>query len=263
VWDAKAGGQLWRWPKEKEWVDAIAFSGDSGLVVAAVHSSVYVVDAGSGKQLTSFKTAEGRLVKSLAISPDGRELAVGTIKGWVGLYSTEHWRLATSWEGTKLIRPLTYTPDGAALLAGADDEVTLLSRPLLKARVCYKVMGGDVRSLTLSPDGKVLTIASGDGTLHGWALADEQLLFAFKGHRKSAWGAVQLPEGQIATVGGDGFLRVWDGASREKIFEQFLGDSLGAVARSPDGSLIATGGPTLRLWKTGTWSEIPFNSQLR
>jgi WD40 repeat protein len=267
LWEVKSGAQVWRLPEVDEArVGVIAFSPDSKMVAATgvFGSDVYVIDVESGEELTRFATPLSSPVYSLVFSPNGRKLAVGAFDGGVGIYSTDAWRLENSWKAReRLVRVLRYTADGTGLLVATPSEVTLIREPMLNAATSYKIGRGDVRALTLSPDGKMVHMAVGDGSIHGWLFAEDKVALPLNAHRKSADGVLELPNGQLVTVGGDGYLRVWDIDTGKKIFEQFLGRTIPALGRSPDGSVVATGGPTVRFWKTKDWLEIPFPGRLR
>jgi WD40 repeat protein len=274
LWDAKSGEQLWRWPKEGTGAErnVVAFSPDSKLVISAFDISGYLFDSHTGK--TDDKDI-GRFcprvtITRVSFSPDGKELAVGTRTGIVILYSTESWQEIARWEAprdkkytSRVVTELVFVSEGKDLLVGIHNEVTRLCQPMMEAKPCYKVVGGDVRSMALSADGKVLVIASGDGSIHGWSLKNEKLLYSFKAHRQATCKVVEISEGCLASVGADGYLRVWDAAKTKKTFEQFVDLDVTNIARSPDGSLIATGGPTIKLWNTTTWKEIPFKGQIK
>lgn len=63
---------------------------------------------------------------------------------------------------------------------------------------------------------------------------------------------------RVATVGDNGFLKVWDIASRKLVRSIKTGNaSLSSVALSPDGLTIATGGLTVDLWSMKTAAQPP------
>ncbi len=112
--------------------------------------------------------------------------------------------------------------------------------------------------MKLSEDEKVLIIAGGDGVIRGWSLSDEKYLYSFKAHKQAAWQALELKNKQIVTLGTDGYLRVWEPEKAKKVFEAFIDRDAKVIALSPDGSMIATGVATIRIWNTKKWQEVPF-----
>lgn len=262
VWDSKSGKRLWRWPKVDSSATTVAFSPDNKWMVACFGQTISVFDAVSGKEMNSFFSSGGTRPYSLAVSPDGKEIVVGEHSGRVSLYSTESWRLEQTWDVKKHVNAFTYSQDGKTLFIGTSNKVLICSRSLREGRIFCEVVAGEIRSLSLSPDGHVLVLANGDGSIHGWSTLHENLVFKIQGHRKSANTALLFRNGEMVSVGGDGYLRVWDVATGKKSFEQFIDPFLWSIASSPDSTVIATGGPTVRLWKAGVWSEILFEGQL-
>ena len=272
VWDIKSGKRLWRWPEEgKGGVSVAAVSPDSKSLVVASAGFAYVFETRSGK--TEGVRPRARIstdiIAALAFSPDGKELAVGTWGGGVQVHSTNHWQESARWNSPKgkydseRVRSMVYSQDGKELFVGIDNEVTRLSCPGLRVKSKYEVAPGEVRSLNLLANGNMLIIASADGTLHGWGLSEANHSFSFLAHRHVVWQAVELKDGQLATVGTDGYIRTWAKDKRSKTSEHFVDRNVACLASSADGSLIATGGRTVRLWKPANWTEIPFHGELK
>jgi WD40 repeat protein/Tfp pilus assembly protein PilF len=100
-----------------------------------------------------------------------------------------------------------------------------------------------VRSMTFTPDGKMLLTASGDGTLKLWDASTGESLRALPGHTGEVAGVGVTPDGHQAVSAGDHTIRVWsmpDGkpvrtidAATPKVF---------SLALSPNGQTIVTGG---------------------
>jgi len=191
-------------------------------------------------------------VQFVALSPDGQELAAVTRASREGLKA---WETAT---GHKLQLPPT--PDTVGALAYSHDmgllAVSVRSDPLARdgqgglflydmqnGRLLETTTGGeDAASLAFSPDGSLLLVAVADGVLAWRPAAQRGALQRFLVMREAAeW--VSFSSNQEAYVGAQGgglVLRVrvadseviqsWQGAGGE-----------GAVAVSPDGSLVARG----------------------
>jgi WD40 repeat protein len=113
-----------------------------------------------------------REVYSLAVSPDGKTLAVGA--NWeIGL-----WDLGTGKRRHQFHKSCCYnwsvafSPDGKTLFsAGQDDEIHLWDSATGAQKRLIKGHKGVIPTLALSADGKVLASRSADETLRVWDVA--------------------------------------------------------------------------------------------
>jgi len=116
-------------------------------------------------------------------------------------------------------------------------------------------------STTRIADGSVLPEA--EEALHR-ALLASHLRLVLSGHEYGVLTAAYSPNGkQIATIGIDGTVEVWDAASGVELFSMpgttQPGDALGTqrLAYSPDGMNLVTGDRDLvKIWEAGTGAEI-------
>jgi WD40 repeat protein len=159
-------------------------------------------------------------VASLAFSPDGKRLAVGTF-GF----------------GTK---------SGVKLVDVAARKVVL--------EIPCPGRGGGL-AVAFSPDGKSLAVADFDFAVTIRSVADGAEVASLPGDtgdkkvRQAKRVAFSPDGGRLAVGYTTGEMLVWDVAGKKVVAKADHGNSIDALAFSPDGRLVATGtGFGLRLW---------------
>ncbi|MBU6399009.1 MAG: WD40 repeat domain-containing protein, partial [Verrucomicrobia bacterium] len=120
-----------------------------------------------------------------------------------------------------------------------------------------------VRALAFSPDNLTLATAGDDRLVHTWSAANGRGFETFGGHRGTVLGLAFIAEDAVASVGADTNGMLWDTESAW-VLERTIGtgdassplvDRVLAVAFSPDGAWLATGGGVpsrsgeLKLWR--------------
>ncbi len=112
-----------------------------------------------------------------------------------------------------------------------------------------------VRSLTFTPDGRLLVSAGDDKTIRLWDPATGQEVRALSGHEKGVSRVVCSPDGRrLISLGRDGSIKLWDPANGQMVLE-LRGKTpvfSPGLAISPDGLSIAAGnGTNVQVWLSG------------
>ena len=150
------------------------------------------------------------LVKSLAFSPDGSLLAVGTSVGQVKLFNAQTGELVQALDDQ----------EGKA----ADKKTIESARPLKRAM-------GSVVSLAFSPDGSLLAMA-------GKSFDDMPLVADKDTASDYTWSFAKLPT-------APGRLKVWNVATGKLKYDLLGHGHANGVAFSPDGNFLASAGSWL------------------
>ncbi|MFN2417502.1 MAG: WD40 repeat domain-containing protein, partial [Candidatus Limnocylindria bacterium] len=240
AWDVSGGRRLGRpfsagttLTMEFENDPSLAISPDGALLaIAETDGTVRVLDAESLRTLEELPAVIGAPVLDVAFSPDGRHLAVAG----VGEQIVRLWDVAT-WTPEERLPGPPIELDGEPLFA---------------------------RSIAFSPDGRFLAAGVGGGQIWLWDAATG----------KPLGEPITVSEGGILDVGfgpasdviaaaianpdsAVGIARTWRLDDRSKLYSVDVDGGYGrasAVAFSPDGRLLVTGGGTgdARFWDAAT-----------
>ena len=206
--------------------------------------------------------------QSLAISPDGRWLAVIRAGGvsdredsGVEIWDTESRAQPKFLPIRREIRTLQFSSDGQLLAVGSGDGWVHLWNGATKETRSFQAHEPPILALAFSPDGHTLATGSSDENIQLWDVATlAQKSKSFDGQMGAVWSLAFSPDGKFLAVGGrDSPVRCWDLEADDpiEVMTDLKSDKFGNFAFSPDGTLIAGGcrDNTVRIWDVATSTE--------
>ncbi|RJL24802.1 serine/threonine-protein kinase [Bailinhaonella thermotolerans] len=255
LWDVRRGAEV-ELPGAVSSESALrpAFDRAGRVFAAADARHVSVWDTRGPRSLRRFPVPPGSRAQSVALSPDGRRLAV--VLGSEGDRPEavlRLWDLSTG-RATKL--PVTaehggvvFTPDGGALASTGGGRARLLD--LATGRPSGPGYGGESQDhveLAFSAQG-LMAVADSSGRIALWdRRGPEPLPPAMHGVAEAIEQVAFSPGGDLLATGGDsGTVQLWDVRTRRLLGTPWHhGTGIGALAFTPDGSaLLAAADPGL------------------
>jgi WD40 repeat protein len=250
VLDAATGSRRWE-ARLPDSVSTLAFSpADDRLAVACFDGKTRLY-RGDGELLATLPGAKGGWVewlawskRSLLATAQGRGVRVWTGDGQPVLETPAH-------EST--ISGVAFSPDGSRLLTSCYGAVRLFP---LEANAESRTLTwkSSLLSLTPSPDGKVIAVATQDNSVHFWRLSSDVICgwrfvgkgpegsepLMLKGHEKNVTRLAFSSQGLLASGSLDGDVLVWEPQADPKpIGIAPLGGEAAELAFSPDGARLA------------------------
>jgi WD40 repeat protein len=283
VWDSSTGRLLFSVPTPYLVVAAV-FSPDGKLLATGEFNMnestdgayVQLWDAGTGQKLSAFYVgipiAAPDMASSLAFSPDGKRLAVGTVAGILAVWdlpddpTSEPVRDKAVFDfpfyGSSL-SGLVFTPDGKQLITGGNDKFWRVW-DAVNGQELRVVPGGfsAITGLAFDPTSGRLAAANEDGTARIWDLANDNEMLGLAGHSRAVLAVAFSPDGsRAATSSQDGTVKIWDvspAGGGEWLNLAGPTDRVDDVAYSQDGSRLATVGKDgeIAVWDATTGRRL-------
>jgi WD40 repeat protein/predicted Ser/Thr protein kinase len=256
IWDVASGEQVRSWPSQAQDVLAVAYSPNGRRLVSSCREALQFWDPTNGREVSS--VLPGRWGSDVAYLPDGRAVAAcsdGTMRVWEDDVRENRLPVpaGVAWSSVAV------RPDGKRVAAAGGRQsgryLVWVGDVITKETIVSfdepNMVGG---RLTFTADGKQLVTPGHDGALRTWDAETGKLGETLLGHVQRVYQVTASPDGQLASAGWDGTVKVWGGTPAPRVNIPH-----GTVAAfSPDGKILATGGlgPRVHSWDPVTGGEL-------
>ncbi|KAF8679983.1 WD40 repeat-like protein [Rhizoctonia solani] len=229
-------------------IKSICLSADGRRLVAPTENSIEVYDTSTGESISSLTIERATGVHSVAISPDGTQVAFAKYRtAYIWNVGNQDTTADPFPNLTLSINYIAFSPDGSRVACGTDDGDVHIHALHADATSVSPLKGHtkEVTSIAFSPGGLHLASASWDKTVRVWDVQTGQTVGEpFKEHTSYVFSVRYSPDGsRLASASLDHSIQVRDvisGAKAPKPLTIHTPDPA-SIAFSPSGAFIASG----------------------
>lgn len=231
----------------------VAFSPGRTTLAIPSQDGVQIFNSLNGSLVNKFKFPD--YIYSMAFSPNGKTLAIGTSENGVEIWEVSSGLKIQSFDIQDSVDQVMFSPDGSLLATVAGYKITIWRTTDGTLMRSYGADSGDTFvNCKFSPDGKFFVTIPYSGATKLWRVSDWSLVSAIE-----ETGVISVdfsPDSLSLAVGFyNGKIMIWS-LSDWKLIHSFVGDTgsdLNFLSFSHDGVNLASGsgGGAIRLW--GAW----------
>ena len=191
----------------------------------------------------------GDSISSIAWSPDGQTLAIGSSDDKINLWDAQNKKVSRSIQLRSNIVSLAWSPDSTMIASGTWTEneepaVILWDVDTGDAFQTISISTPRLRALSWSPDGKVISIGIEKSTILFWSI-ETDAIDILDIQSAQILGLARSPSGGLLAAGlQNGAVAVIDSSTHELLSRlDYSPDGMGyiaAIAWSPDGELLTS-----------------------
>ena len=189
----------------------------------------------------------------LAVSPNGKLLASGSIDNNINIWDLKTGKMKQTLTGTSNINSLVFSTDSKLLVSGNDDAtIRIWDLISYKEKMVLQGHNQSVSSVLITKDSKTIISSSRDSTIKFWNIESGQQFDTLEGHTKNVSSIALTEDNSILASGSyDGSVKLWD-LNSYKLIKTFKGHTspVTVVLFSPNGKNIysGSGDSSIRLW---------------
>lgn len=202
----------------------------------------------------------GGSARQVAFSPDSHYVAACSDETTICVWDAKTGLPESRLRGhTDAVYAIAFSPDGRQLASGSRDKTVRLWDLLTGTALGEPLSGhtGSVNSVCYSPDERYIVSRSWDTTIRVWNASTGEEIQQMGGLRDKGCAVYSSDGTKIVFCGEEG-IAVHDARSGELLGEKVGVGHVYAVAYSPNGERIASGGDdcTVHLWDGATLDEV-------
>ena len=227
----------------------LAVLSKSGTFMATADSSPFYWETAGAVNFWNWRTGQllchfDRPGRALALSPDGRLLAVAGVRTNILVWDTATGKLLHEWPTKNPVWSLNFSPDGGRLLsAGWSSDVSIWKLNGYSPPQIFSGHPLHVWSAIFSNDGTTIATTSSDQTVRLWDAVTLQPKSVLHGHDSEVWCAAFSPDGRLLATGGkDRNVLLW-AAVADRPPDDLPHDMDFRPLFSPDGKWLVTVNP--------------------
>lgn len=256
---------------------SVKFSPNGQKLISGSADTIQMWNLEEGECLMTLQEPQHR-ARSIACSPDGRIIAVGSDDQLVRLWDTKTGEPLRTLQGyTNRIWTIAFHPiclpkgDFFCLASGSDDGIVRLWD--VNTGECLKTLLGHtsrIRSVAFSPDGQILASGSHDRTIKLWDVSTGECIKTLRGHVDWVLSVMfSINNRTLISAGDDQSVLVWDIHTNDsQPLREPEQEWMWAFAGHPTDEIVATGGSSqaVNLWNIHTGlclSTLKHSSRIR
>lgn len=232
------------WEGHAAAVYSLSSSRDGRTILSGdVAGTVIGWDWETNKPLQKFSLGE-RGILTLAVSPDNRQFAAGSVDGkiYLGDVPLRNPLMPMGNPAPGVVVSFAATPDGNFLFEGDQANYIRLWNAVTGAHVRDFSGTAGITAIALDPEKPNVLASSMDGTVRGWQINNAQQLTLIQTSPLKGLVVVPGETTRLVALGDDGTLKLmrWPVTPSQNL--QGHSNQVTGVATSPDGQWILTGG---------------------
>ncbi|HEX3152349.1 MAG TPA: hypothetical protein VHR66_30020 [Gemmataceae bacterium] len=152
-----------------------------------------------------------KVIRALAYSPDGKQLAVADEGGAITLWNVaDHSIVGRLADHADIVYALAWSKDGKRLASAGGDNKAIVWDVATRRSIHVLAQSGGVFAVAISPDGKTIVTGGFDKIVRLWDVESGKQTGERKGHTASVRALSFSPNGEeIASGGSDFSVRCW------------------------------------------------------